>query len=124
MAPSRLAAAAALSLFASAGASQVPAIQTIHLYSYGYQPDPMVLRAGLPVTLTFVNRAGKGHDFTAEKFFRASRIVEGAAPGGEIDLDRGQSTSITLIPSAGRYKVHCGKPFHKLMGMSADIIVR
>lgn len=124
MVPSRLAAAAALSLSAAAGASQEPAVRTIQLYSYGYQPDPIVLEAGRPVTLTFVNGAGKSHDFTAEKFFRASRIVAGAAPDGEVELDGGESTSLTLVPAAGRYKVHCGKPFHKLMGMRADIIVR
>ena len=40
-------------------------VQQILLYSYGYTPSPIVLAAGKPVTLTFVNRAGKGHDFTA-----------------------------------------------------------
>ena len=125
MFPIRLAAAAALSLIGSAAASQtVVPVHTIQLYSYGYGPDPIVLSAGKPVTLNFVNRAGKGHDFTAPKFFSSSKIVAGSVAGGEVELGAGQSASVTLVPSAGRYKVHCGKPFHKMLGMSGDIVVR
>ena len=121
----RLAAAAALSLIGSAAATQTAMpVQTIQLYSYGFGPDPIVLSAGKPVTLNFVNRAGKSHDFTAPRFFSSSKIVAGNVAAGEIDLGAGQSDSVTLIPSAGRYKVHCGKPFHKMLGMSGDIIVR
>ena len=121
---SRLA-AAALALIGTVGSAQ-PAtpVQTIQLYSYGYNPDPIILDAGKRVTLNFVNRAGKGHDFTAPRFFASSRILAGKFLKGEVDLRRGQSASITLVPTAGRYKVHCGKPFHKVMGMRGDIIVR
>ena len=125
MFPIRLAAAAALSLIGSAAASQtVPPVHTIQLYSYGYNPDPIILDAGKRVTLTFVNRAGKSHDFTAPRFFGSSKIVTGNVGNGEVELRGGESASITLIPVAGRYKVHCGKPFHKVLGMSGDIIVR
>ena len=121
----RLAAAAALSLIGSAAATQTATpVQTVQLYSYGFGPDPIVLSAGKPVTLNFVNRAGKSHDFTAPRFFSSSKIVAGNVAAGEIDLRAGQSDSVTLIPSAGRYKVHCGKPFHKMLGMSGEIVVR
>ena len=125
MLASRFAAVAALGLAATASAQPAagPAY-TIALYSYGYQPNPIVLQAGRPVTLTFVNRSGKGHDFTAAKFFASSRITSGSARGGEIDLGPGQSRSVTLVPAAGRYGVHCGHPFHKVLGMRGDIIVR
>ena len=123
------AAASAIGLAAAASApssAQAPAapVQQILLYSYGYNPNPIVLAAGKPVTLTFVNRAGKGHDFTAAKFFASSRILAGSVSGGEVDLDGGQSKSVTLVPAAGQYKVHCGKPFHKMLGMTGDIVVR
>ena len=121
----RLSAAAALSLIGSAAATQTPApVTTIQLYSHGYNPDPIILDGGKQVTLTFVNRAGKSHDFTAPKFFSSSKIVAGNVGSGEVELRGGQSASVTLIPLAGRYKVHCGKPFHKALGMSGDIIVR
>jgi plastocyanin len=125
MPASRLLAAAAIGFAATASAQPVAApAYTIALYSYGYQPGTIVLSAGRAVTLNFVNRAGKGHDFTAPKFFAASRILSGNAGGDEIDVGPGQSRSITLIPTAGRYAVHCGHPFHKMLGMRGDIVVR
>jgi len=127
MRPTRLAAAAALSLIVSPVVAQTPGpspAQTVTLFSYGYNPGTIVLAAGRPVTLTFVNRAGKGHDFSAPAFFRSSRIVAGSAPGGEVELAGGRTASVTLIPAAGRYKVHCGKPFHKVLGMRGEIVVR
>jgi hypothetical protein len=52
----------------SAAAQPVAApVQGIALYSYGYNPDPIVLTAGKAVTLNFINRATKGHDFTSAK---------------------------------------------------------
>ena len=125
----RLAAASAIGLAATASApssAQAPAapVQQILLYSYGYNPNPIVLAAGKPVTLTFLNRAGKGHDFTAAKFFASSRILAGNVSGGEVDLDGGQSKSVTLVPAAGQYKVHYGNPFRKMLGMTGDIVVR
>jgi plastocyanin len=91
--------------------------------SFSFAPRPIHLRAGQPVTLTFVNRSGGGHDFTAKKFFASSRIVAGAAPDGEIELSGHQTRSITLVPRAGTYKAHCGHFMHKQMGMTDLIIV-
>jgi plastocyanin len=115
---------AALGLPADAAAAVPAPAMTITLYSYGYNPEPIVLAAGRPVTLTFVNRSRHGHDFTAKRFFASSRILSGSAPAGEIELPGGQARSVTLVPAAGRYAVHCGHPFHALMGMKADIVVR
>ena len=56
----------------AAGEPLGAAVQGIALYSYGYNPDPIVLPAGKPVTLNFVNRATTGHDFTAKKFLMNS----------------------------------------------------
>src|SRR5687768_14145076 len=115
----RLAAAAAFALSpAATAASQAPPpIQRIDLVSFAYRPTPIVLRAGRPVTLQFVNRGQGSHDFTAPAFFRSARILSGQVPRGSIGLRGGQSASITLVPAAGRYRVHCGRPFHKMMGM-------
>jgi plastocyanin len=124
----RLAAAALCIVAAASSSAQAPVaapVQQILLYSYGYTPSPIVLAAGKPVTLTFVNRAGKSHDFTAPKFFASSRILAGhVARGEEIDLSGGQSASVTLIPAAGEFRVRCSKPFHTMLGMSDKIIVR
>lgn len=123
---SRVAAVAALSLFAVATvqAQPVAPVQVINVQSYFYNPAPIVLRAGQPVTLQFVNRAGKGHDFTARRFFGSARILAGRVDDGEVELRPGQVVNVTLIPAAGRYPVHCSHPFHKLLGMHSTIVVQ
>ena len=121
MTSSRLLALALLAL-AAPGAAQTP-VQTIHLYSFGYTPKVIRLAAGKPVTLTFANRSGDRHDFTARSFFSRARIVGGNAAGGEIELKGGESRSITLVPVRGRYKVHCGHFMHKQFGMTGTILV-
>lgn len=123
MLASRLAAVAALSCLAGIPAAAQPAAQTIILYSHGYAPNVIQLRAGRPATLTFVNRSGKGHDFTAPAFFAGSRILSGRVHGGEVGMGPGQSRTVTLVPRAGRYKVHCSHFLHKQLGMKATIIV-
>ncbi len=117
----RLAVAAALVAAAPAFA-QAPAY-TIELSSFAYAPHPIHLRAGRPVTLTFVNRSNSGHDFTARSFFAASRIIAGAAPNGKVRLGPGRTQSITLVPRPGVYGVHCSHFLHSQMGMRTRIFV-
>jgi len=122
MQASRLAALVGLSLVAAPVGAQ-PAGVTIDVQNFSFAPTPLHLRAGQPVTLTFVNRSGSGHDFTAVKFFATSRIVAGAAPNGEIELRPRETRTVTLVPRAGTYKAHCSHFMHKQMGMSDTILV-
>jgi plastocyanin len=119
----RPAAAAAFSLLLSTAAAAQPAGQTIVVWSYGFSPHPIHLAAGRPVTLTFVNRSGSGHDFTAHQFFANSSISAGDARDGEIELAPHETKSVTLVPRAGTYHAHCGHFLHKQMGMSDEIVV-
>lgn len=123
MPASRIAAAAAMSLLFFAPAAAQPAGQTIALWSFGYSPRPIHLAAGKPVTLTFVNRSGSGHDFTAKRFFASARILSGSVRGGRIELRGGESRSITLFPVAGSYPVHCSHFMHSQFGMQDTIVV-
>jgi plastocyanin len=125
MLASRLAAAAALSLIliAPAAVAQPAAQLTVDVWSFGFGPRPIHLRAGQPVTLTFVNRSGSSHDFTAHAFFASSRIIGGSAPEGEIDLPGHAVRTITLVPRAGRYSAHCSHFMHKQFGMQDMIVV-
>ena len=120
----RLAALAALPLALGAPLPAQPAGQTIIVWSYGFSPRPIYLRAGQPVTLTFVNRSGSSHDFVAHTFFANSRILSGDAREGEIDLRGGETKTVRLIPRAGSYGAHCSHFFHKQLGMSDVIIVQ
>jgi plastocyanin len=123
MIASRLAAAAALSLVFSVPTAASPPGQTIAVWSFGFAPNPIRLAAGRPITLTFQNRSGSSHDFTAKQFFASSRITAGGAPEGEIELTPYDTKSITLIPRAGTYKAHCSHFFHEPLGMSDTIFV-
>jgi plastocyanin len=119
----RLAAVAALPLLFTAPAAAVTPTQTITVWSYGFSPKPIHLRAGQPVTLTFMNTSGSDHDFVAKTFFGRSTITAGAAPEGEIDLPKHSTRSITLVPRVGTYKAHCSHFLHAPLGMTNDIIV-
>ena len=116
-------AVAALAMAIGAPAPAQPAAQTIVMSNFRYSPPAIRLAAGRPVILTFVNRSGGGHDFTAKAFFASSTIIAGAAPGGEVEVRGGASKSITLIPRAGTYAAHCGHFLHTPMGMRGTIVV-
>jgi len=121
---SRRAAVALMSLFVVApAAAQQPAQLMVQVWSFGFAPNPIHLAAGRPVTLTFVNRSGSSHDFSARGFFANARIVSGSAPDGEIDLPGHAVRSITLVPRAGTYSAHCSHFMHKQMGMRDQIVV-
>ena len=118
-----LLAVAAVLLSAGSPAAAQPAVQTISLSSYAYAPTPIRLQAGRPVRLVFVNRSGNGHDFTARAFFARSRILSGDVRGGKVELRGGESRSVTLVPLAGTYPVHCSHFLHRQFGMRATIVV-
>jgi plastocyanin len=119
----RVAAPAALFLALGAPTAAQEPGQTIVVWSFGFSPHPIALAAGRPVTLTFQNRSGSSHDFTAKTFFGNSTITAGAAPEGEIELGPHETKRITLIPRAGTYKAHCSHFMHAMLGMSDEIVV-
>ena len=119
----RLAAAAALSLMVSVPAFAQPTQLVVQLWSFGIAPQTIRLAAGKPVTITFVNQSGSGHDFTAPGFFQHAKIVGGGAPSDEVELAAHERKTITLIPAAGTFQAHCSHFGHKQLGMTAQIVV-
>lgn len=119
----RLAALAASCLAFSVSTGAHAPAQTIAVWSFGFAPNPIHLVAGQPVTLTFQNRSGSSHDFSAKGFFDHARIISGAAPDGEIDLAPHQTRVVTLVPGAGTFHAHCSHFMHSMLGMDAQIIV-
>ena len=117
---------AATTIGVSSAAAQPAAapVQTIQVYSFGYAPKPIQLAADRAVTLSFVNQAQGGHDFTAREFFAGARIVSGAAPNGEVELKGGETKAVTLIPRGGTYEAHCTHFMHSNTGMHTQIVVR
>lgn len=124
MSVSKLVAVTALSLLLAAPATAQPAQVTVQLSNFSFAPKPIHLAAGRPVTLTFANLSGSGHDFTAKEFFAASTITAGAAPDGKVALSGHETRSITLVPRAGTYDAHCSHFLHSSMGMTDQIVVQ
>ena len=123
---SRIAAITALSLLpgAIAHAQAIPPVQVIYLQSYAYDPAPIVLHAGRPVTLQFINRAGSGHDFTAPKFFGSARIVSGTVDKGKVEPSPPAGRQRNADPGRRDVPVHCGRTFHTMLGMKSTIVVQ
>jgi len=119
----RLASAVALAFAFAAPAAAQPARVTVDVWSFGFGPRPIQLRSGQPVTMTFVNRSGSSHDFTAPGFFQHATITSGSAHEDEIELRGHETKSITLIPRRGTYQAHCSHFMHKQLGMSDYIYV-
>ena len=113
----------ALALLAPVSAEAPATVTIINVSNYRFTPKPIQLAGGRPITITFVNQAGGGHDFTAKEFFAASTIMAGAAPDGKISLAPHETKSITLAPRAGTYEAHCSHFLHASMGMTDEIVV-
>ena len=96
----------------------------VKLDSFSYTPSTIHLRAGQPVVLHLVNVASGGHDFAAKEFFAAATVRDPAAvAGGRVELGKHESRDIALVPRAGHYPLKCTHPFHKMFGMSGEIVV-
>lgn len=123
-----VAACAASALFAVAAAAQPDWSHAqrveVKLASFSYTPSTIHLRAGQPVVLHLVNVASGGHDFAAREFFAASTLRDpGAVDRGRVDLGGHESRDIALVPRAGRYPLRCTHTFHKMFGMTGQIVV-
>jgi plastocyanin len=96
----------------------------VKLDSFSFTPSNIHLRAGQPVVLRLVNVSSGGHDFAAKEFFAAATLRDpGAAPGGRVELGGHESRDVALVPRAGHYPLKCTHAFHKMFGMSGEIVV-
>jgi uncharacterized cupredoxin-like copper-binding protein len=106
--------------------SHAPRVE-VKLANFSYSPRTLHLHAGQPVILHLVNTASGGHDFTAERFFAAADVRGADRPKlgeeGEVELKGGQSADVALIPKAGHYPLKCSHAFHKMFGMTGEIVV-
>jgi uncharacterized cupredoxin-like copper-binding protein len=112
---------------ASAAAAQ-PTVINIQLTEYKYAPMQLTLDHGQAYVLHVTNTGGKGHDLSAKAFFQTVTLAPGSAAkvkDGGIDLDEGESADVALTPlKPGTYEMHCTHPFHAMLGMKGQIVVR
>jgi uncharacterized cupredoxin-like copper-binding protein len=103
--------------------AHAPKVQ-VTLSNFAFSPSALHLHAGRPVVLHLVNTSSGGHDFSAPSFFEAAQLRDAAAVDeGSVELRGHQSVDIALVPKAGHYSLKCGHAFHKMFGMSGQIVV-
>lgn len=127
----RLAFALTALLLATPAAAQEPEWRAAAEYDvlvspFDYEPETIRLEAGRPVKLRFVNQGRGTYSFAAPGFFAAARLRSGDAEhvaGGKLVLAPGERRTIALVPAPGRYRARSGNLVHRLLGMSAEIIV-
>jgi len=118
-------------LLAAPAAAQEPEWRSAPEYDvllepWDYAPDPIRLRAGQPVKLRFVNQGQATFSFAAGDFFRAARVRAGDSErvaDGHLRVAPGERVTIALVPAPGRYRARSGNLIHRLLGMSALIVV-
>lgn len=96
------------------------------LHPFRYEPRIIRLSAGEPVKLRFVNDGRATMSFSAPAFFRAALVRPRdarAVAGGRIRLAPGERRTIALVPAPGRYPARSSNLTHRLLGMSALILV-
>jgi plastocyanin len=96
------------------------------LRPWAYEPKIIRLPAGQPVRLQFVNQSRATMEFGARDFFRAARLRprdgDIAARGG-FRLAPGERRAVELVAAPGRYRARSFNILHRLLGMSAEIVV-
>ena len=122
---------ALLFLAAPAAAQEPPDWRNAREYDvlmlpFDYEPQSIRLAAGEPVRLRFINNGQSTFSFSAEPFFRASRLRPGdgeLVADGKVEVGPGEQRIVVLVPAAGRYRARSSNLLHRLLGMSAEIIV-
>jgi uncharacterized cupredoxin-like copper-binding protein len=127
---SRPIAAIVLGAALAAGGAAVaqPTVIKIQLSEYKFAPMQLTLEHGQAYVLHLTNTGGKSHDLSAKAFFQTVALSPGSAAkikDGDVDLDEGDSADIALTPQKpGTYEMHCTHPFHSMLGMKGQIVVR
>jgi plastocyanin len=126
---SRVIAVAVLGLAATptlAADGAAPQRVEIVLANFSFTPASLKLSNGEKVTLHFVNQGSGGHNYSAPEFFKVAKIAPesaGAVKDGTVELKKGASVDVTLVPAAGHYPVKCTHFLHAGFGMKGDITV-
>ena len=96
------------------------------LSNFDIQPREIRLKAGEPVRLRLVNNSVSAHSFSSGDFFSSGEVRprdKRLLAGGKFNVGPGETREVLIVPKAGRYSARCGNLFHRVMGMSASLIV-
>jgi uncharacterized cupredoxin-like copper-binding protein len=96
------------------------------LSSFDIQPQSIAFKAGQPVRLRLINNSSIPHSFNAGDFFSSGEVRprdKKLLSGGKVDVGAGETREVLIVPKAGRYRARCANLFHRVMGMTASIVV-
>jgi uncharacterized cupredoxin-like copper-binding protein len=85
---------------------------TVSATEFAFDPDPVEVPAGVPVTLVLVNDGLVEHDLTIDSI----GLVILAQPG--------ETARETVTFEAGTYEIHCTVPGHHEAGMVGALVAR
>jgi uncharacterized cupredoxin-like copper-binding protein len=98
---------------------------TVVMTEYRFDPEHLAFRHGVPYRLHLENPGKELHEFTAARFFKASRVRNPeslAHQGEEVVLQPGESKDVFLVVDRpGHYDLTCAD--HDFQGMTGDITV-
>jgi uncharacterized cupredoxin-like copper-binding protein len=116
------------SMVIAGAACAQPTVINVQLSEYKFAPMQLTLEHGQAYVLHLTNTGGKAHDLSAKAFFQTVTLAPASAAkvkDGDVDLDEGESADVALTPQKpGTYEMHCTHPFHSMLGMKGQIIVR
>ena len=97
------------------------------LSSFDIQPKTMEFSAGQPVRLRLINNSSISHGFSAAEFFRSGEVrarEQKLVANGSVEVPPGDTREVLIVPVAGEYRARCPNLLHRVLGMSARIVVR
>lgn len=106
--------------------SNTPQRIEVILADFSYSPQSVRLPPQEQIVLRLTNRGSGGHNFAAPEFFAAAQLEPASVAlvrKGKVEVKKGASVDLTLIPAAGRYKLKCTHFLHSGFGMKGEIIV-
>src|SRR5262249_49488780 len=105
-----------------------PAVVTLKLSEYRFDPGEIDLDHGRPYVLRFSNVGQRAHGFSAKAFFRGGTVAASSAPWvrqGVVEIGPGDSVDIAITaPAAGTYDFDCPHLMNEMLGMKGQIVVR
>lgn len=106
--------------------NSIPPRFEVVLADFSFSPQTIRLPANQKISLRLTNRGSGGHNFAAPEFFAKAQFEPASAAlvhKGKLEVKKGASVDLTLIPAAGRYKLKCTHFLHSGFGMKGEIVV-
>ena len=98
---------------------------TVVTTEYGFEPNRLTFRAGVPYRLHLENHGKELHEFTAPAFLQNAEIRNRDAvttDRAQIPVQPGEEKDVYLVPrGAGHYPLICAD--HDWAGMTGEIVV-